>query len=169
MRKKVQKLVITGCLGIAATLGGFTGCSSPDRSSGQHMDDMMTSRRVSSALNDSPIYKFNDVDVKTYNGVVQLSGWAISKEQKTKATDIAKHVRGVREVINNISLKTEAGLLDPRTGQPTAQGSTGSNVQVEQNRQQSTTERQQQEQQDLQQRQLEQQRQEQLRREQVTP
>ena len=175
MRKNMQRWMLAGSLGLVASLGGLAGCASADRSSGQVMDDMMISRRVSGALGDSPIYKFNDVDVKTYNGVVQLSGWAMSQEQKGKAADIAKHVSGVREVINNISVKTQA------------MGGTSGEFQTQQNQQQSTQEQQrfqqeqrelrqeqqqlQQQQQQLQQQrtQQEQQRQEQLRREQITP
>jgi hypothetical protein len=72
MRKNIQGMVLA--LGLAAGFGGLAGCASADRSSGQVVDDMMISRRVSGALNDSPIYKFNDVDVKAYNGVIQRLG-----------------------------------------------------------------------------------------------
>ena len=183
MGMQTKQWMLAGSLGLAACMGGLTGCASADRSSGQVMDDMMTARRVSGALNDSPIYKFNDVDVKSYNGTVQLSGWAMAPEQKRKAEEIARNVRGVREVINNISLKTEAmGQAGVQTGRTTYQGGTSGEVQVERDRQTTTDqqrlerERQEQqraieqEQQRQQQRlQEEQRRQEQLRREQLTP
>jgi hyperosmotically inducible periplasmic protein len=184
MRLNTKQWVLAGSLGLAACMGGLTGCASADRSSGQVMDDMLTARRVSGALNDSPIYKFNDIDVKSYNGVVQLSGWAMAPEQKRKAEEIAKNVRGVRQVINNVSLKTEAmGQAGVRTtGRATYQGGASGEVQVEQDRQstsdQQRLEQERQEQQRLidqeQQRrqeklQQEQQRQEQLRRQQLTP
>lgn len=126
---------------------------------GQVVDDMLLSRRVSGALNDSPIYKFNDVDVKAYNGMVQLSGWAAASEQKRKAEEIAKNVRGVREVVNNITVKSEVSGM--RTMPPSA-GSPGSQQgQVRQEDQTSP--------QPSQQLQQETQRQEELRRQQLTP
>ena len=162
MRKKTQGLVLAGSLSLIASLGGLTGCASSDRSSGQVMDDMLTARRVSSALNDSPIYKFNDVDVKSYNGVVQLSGWAMSQQQKSKASDITKNVRGVREVINNISLKTEAEAMQRPA--PVSTGSPGSQQgQIQQQSQQTSPPPSEQQQQQ------ENQRQEELRRQQLTP
>ena len=44
----------------------------------------------------------------TYGGVVQLSGFVGTDDQKTKAAELARNVDGVREVINNISLKPTA-------------------------------------------------------------
>ncbi len=159
MRKNIQGLVVA--LGLAAGFGGLAGCASADRSSGQVVDDMMISRRVSGALSDSPIYKFNDVDVKAYNGVVQLSGWAMSQEQKRKAEDIAKNVRGVREVVNNITLKSETGISQ-RTTTPANTGSPGSQPgQIQQNQQTSPPPSQVAPQ--------DQQRQDELRRQQLTP
>jgi hypothetical protein len=65
----------------------------------------MVKSKVEDALKDEPVYKFNDVRVSTYNGVVQLSGWANSEEQKARAAELASKVEGVHEVVNNITLK----------------------------------------------------------------
>ena len=86
-------LVLTGCI------------STHDRTAGRVVDDRIVDGRVKSALNDSTIYKFEDVQVKTYNGVVQLSGWATTEEQKNKAGEIANGVEGVHQVFNNIAVK----------------------------------------------------------------
>ena len=158
MRKNIQGIVLA--LGLAAGFGGLAGCASADRSSGQVVDDMMISRRVSGALNDSPIYKFNDVDVKAYNGVIQLSGWAAAPEQKRKAEEIAKNVRGVREVVNNITVKSEVTGMQ-RTTPPANTGSPGSQQgQIQQQNQQTTPPPSQP---------ADQQRQDELRRQQLTP
>jgi hyperosmotically inducible periplasmic protein len=47
------------------------------------------------------------VDVK--NGVVTIGGTVESARQKDKATKLAKKVKGVKQVVNNITLKEKIG------------------------------------------------------------
>ena len=85
------------------------GCmSTADRTAGRQLDDRIVNSRVKDALGDSPTYKFEEVRVMTYGGVVQLSGFVNTGEQKSKAAELARTVDGVHEVINNISLKPTA-------------------------------------------------------------
>jgi osmotically-inducible protein OsmY len=97
------------CLGLstAAITSVTTGCAGNkyDRSTGQYVDDKSLTMRVHSALGDSPDYKFPDVNVDVFRGVVQLSGFVNSSAQKSQAADIAKGVEGVKDVQNNISVK----------------------------------------------------------------
>lgn len=89
-----------------AALMSITACSSTsDRTAGRVIDDKMVNHKVKDALDDATVYKFDDIDVTTHNGVVQLSGWATTEEQKTKAAEIVRRVEGVQDVINNISIK----------------------------------------------------------------
>jgi hypothetical protein len=89
-----------------AALVSFTACmSTSDRTSGRVIDDRNVNSKVKGALEEATVYKFEDVDVTTHNGVVQLSGWADTEEQKNTAGQIAGRIEGVNEVINNISLK----------------------------------------------------------------
>ena len=84
----------------------LTGCiSTPDRSAGRVLDDKLISSKVKKELDNAPVYKFTDVKVNTYRGVVQLSGFVDTEDQKQKAGEIAKQIGWVREVMNNISLK----------------------------------------------------------------
>jgi len=90
-----------------AALTGLTGCTSQQstESRGQHVDDRATSSRVRTALATNPEYKFDLVNVVTFKGEVQLSGFVNAKAQKSTAGDIAKNVEGVKEVANNITVK----------------------------------------------------------------
>ena len=45
------------------------------------------------------------VEVKTFKGVTQLSGFVNSRDQKSRAADIAKRVEGVKSIENNITVK----------------------------------------------------------------
>ena len=114
MQNKIWKPIA----GTAAALAilAMAGCmSTPDRSAGRVLDDKMISSKVKGALDDAPVYKFNDVKVATYKGVVQLSGFVDTEEQKQKASDIVKRVEWVTDVVNNISIK-------PRDQYPSATG-----------------------------------------------
>lgn len=84
-----------------------TGCAGNryDRSTGESIDDRATTSRVKSALGDDTVYKYPDVKVTTFKGHVQLSGFVDSKDQKSKAADLAKNTAGVKEVENSIAVK----------------------------------------------------------------
>lgn len=120
MELKIKQRLV-GAAMIAALAAGMAGCAKdPYRSSGRVMDDRMVTSRVKTALNRSPVYKFPQVDVQTYNGVVQLSGFVHRDEQKAVASELARSIDGVREVINNISMVPQdpvyGGTVDPKTG-----------------------------------------------------
>ncbi|HKX62529.1 MAG TPA: BON domain-containing protein [Verrucomicrobiae bacterium] len=101
-------------LAAGAAMLGMTGCmSTSDRTAGRVMDDRGISSRVKSALKKDPVFKYEDVDVQTYNGVVQLSGWATTADQVERASGVAQRVEGVSGVINHISIKrTQTGRSD---------------------------------------------------------
>lgn len=114
----LKKMILVG--GMSAMFA-LTGCEmlnhhDGDRTAGRALDDKTVTATVQHDLNREPVYKFNGVDVKTYDGVVQLSGFVDTQEQKDRAGDIAKQAEGVTQVVNNISLKPN-GNLQP-TGRP---------------------------------------------------
>ena len=77
---------------------------------GRTLDDKTITSTVKHDLNREPVYKFSDVDVRTYDGVVQLSGFVDTNEQKQRAGDIARQAEGVTQVVNNITLKPQGNL-----------------------------------------------------------
>ena len=95
-------------LGAMPLILGVTGCTTGNRyeqSTGEKIDDHGTSSRVKSRLADDPQYKFDGVNVDTFKGTVQLSGFVNSGDQKNRAADLAKEVPGVKEIVNNITVK----------------------------------------------------------------
>jgi hyperosmotically inducible protein len=75
------------------------------RSSGEYVDDKELASHVRRALGDNGEYKFDEVNVAAFRGTVQLSGFVNTGEQKSKAADIASQVSGVKNVVNNITVK----------------------------------------------------------------
>ncbi len=112
--RNVNKLLLVAGLGITVA-GSLTGCQQmkehearkTGRTAAQYESDEMTDRRVKDALHNSPIYKFRGVAVNTFNGVVQLSGFVDTDNQKHAAGDITRTVPGVDKVVNNIAIKSE--------------------------------------------------------------
>jgi osmotically-inducible protein OsmY len=76
-----------------------------ERTTGQKMDDKSLNGKVKDALHDNTAFKFPDVEVNTYNGKVQLSGFVTTREQKQQAEDLAKAIVGSGNVENKISVK----------------------------------------------------------------
>ncbi|HEY5297340.1 MAG TPA: BON domain-containing protein [Verrucomicrobiae bacterium] len=111
MNIKKGGLFLALCLGLstATVVTTFTGCAGSryDRSTGQYIDDKSITSRVNDALNDNAEYKFSDVNVTAFRGTVQLSGFVDNSDQKDKAGQIAKQVQGVKDVQNNITVKSQ--------------------------------------------------------------
>jgi hyperosmotically inducible protein len=103
-------------LATATAILTFTGCAGDrfNRSTGEYIDDKSIGMRVRSALNDNPEYKFGDVSVTSFKGTVQLSGFVDSGAQKSEATQITRQVQGVKDVMDNITVKNSS---DNTTGQ----------------------------------------------------
>jgi osmotically-inducible protein OsmY len=124
MRKLKSWFLAGGVSAVMAVTGlvavtGLTGCksSSGSQASTRPPDDGTITSEVKKRLASDPAYKFPEVGVKTFDRVVQLSGFAYSPDQRQRAEDVAKTVPGVAQVVNNISIKS---TLTP-TGQPHTQ------------------------------------------------
>jgi hypothetical protein len=99
---------IVAGLSLAAAMTTFTGCQTEPkdgRSASLAADDKHITKSVKESLDSEPVYKFTDVDVKTFAGTVQLSGFVMTQGQKNRAQDIAQHTQGAKEVVNGITLK----------------------------------------------------------------
>jgi hyperosmotically inducible periplasmic protein len=95
----------------AAALAGLGACASSEdstarRSAGEFTDDAALTAKVKSAIaTDAGAKTAAAVNVETYRGVVQLTGFVDSEDQATRAVSAAKKVQGVRSVKNDIRLK----------------------------------------------------------------
>jgi hyperosmotically inducible periplasmic protein len=107
MKTQMRTFCLALCLSFPVILTGVTGCAGNryERSTGEYIDDKALTGRVKGALNDNKEYKFSGVDVKTFRGTVQLSGWVNTSDQKKKAGQIAQNVQGVKNVENNLLVK----------------------------------------------------------------
>lgn len=84
-----------------------TGCASTStsESTGEYVDDATITTKVKAAFVKDEIVKAFDVSVETFKGTVQLSGFVDTAEEKSRAAQIARGVKGVRDVDNKITVK----------------------------------------------------------------
>ena len=99
------------CLSVLPLLLGVAGCTTGSRyeqSTSEQIEDRGTSSRVEAALAEDSQYKYGTVRVETFKGVVRLTGFVNSRDQKNRAADLASKVAGVRSVANHITVKESA-------------------------------------------------------------
>jgi hyperosmotically inducible protein len=75
-------------------------------SAGEVIDDSILTAKVKAALIESSDTKAHQINVETKEGVVQLSGFVDSAGAKSAATNVAKSVTGVKDVRNELSVKS---------------------------------------------------------------
>jgi len=73
-----------------------------ERSGGDVIDDTTITTKVKSALLAEKDVNSFDIKVKTFDGIVQLSGFVDSKWQIDKAVQVASGVKGVQKVTNDL-------------------------------------------------------------------
>lgn len=94
-------------LAVAMLLALFVGCASTESSSGtgEYIDDTVITTKVKAAIFNEPTLKSAEINVETYKGVVQLSGFVNSKADIETAVRVARSVKGVKSVSNDMELK----------------------------------------------------------------
>ena len=76
-----------------------------DTSAGVTLDDSVITTKVKTALIGNPVTKARQINVETLKGVVQLSGFVDSGEEKAEAARVAAQVTGVSDVHNDLAIK----------------------------------------------------------------
>jgi len=104
-----MKCKIIGAALIGAAVAGLGACSSnpaKKETAGEYASDAGLTAKVKTAIaTDVGARTAAGVNVETYKGTVQLSGFVDSQDQATRAADAAKKVEGVRSVKNDIRVK----------------------------------------------------------------
>jgi len=85
----------------------FFGCAStPTREgTGEYVDDSAITTKVKAAILNEPTLKVFQINVETFKGTVQLSGFVDSSQSIKRAGEVARGVKGVQSVKNNLIVK----------------------------------------------------------------
>ena len=98
---------LLSALFVAVSLVSVVGCASTPQKegTGEYIDDTMITTKVKAAILNEPTLKSAEINVETFKGVVQLSGFVNSRADIDKATAVARGVGGVKSVKNDMRLK----------------------------------------------------------------
>jgi Predicted periplasmic or secreted lipoprotein len=92
---------------VAITMMFMLGCASTAKheGTGEYVDDTVITAKVKAAILEEPGLKSAEINVETFKGVVQLSGFVSSPASVNKAAEIARGVRGVKSVRDDMRVK----------------------------------------------------------------
>jgi osmotically-inducible protein OsmY len=82
-------------------------CSSTpsQQSTGQAIDDGVITAKVKAKLIEDPVTKAHQINVDTFKGNVQLSGFVESDQARTRALQLARDVEGVKNVKDGMQVR----------------------------------------------------------------
>lgn len=88
-------------------LVSFLGCASTatKEGTGEYIDDSVITTKVKTAIFADASLKSMEINVETFKGVVQLSGFVNSRTDIDKAVELARGVKGVTSVENDMRVK----------------------------------------------------------------
>ncbi len=103
-----KRNIVIGCVVLVMLIATFMVCASTARSAestGEYVDDSVITTKVKAVLAEDDFLKSFQISVETYKGIVQLSGFVNSQQAVDKAGQIARSVKGVASVKNNLIVK----------------------------------------------------------------
>jgi len=92
---------------LAIMLVTAVGCASTAKQegTGEYVDDSVITTKVKAAILNEPVLKVAEINVETFKGIVQLSGFVSSPAAMNKAVEVTRHVGGVKSVKNSMRIK----------------------------------------------------------------
>jgi osmotically-inducible protein OsmY len=92
---------------MALVVVALVGCASTrtQEGTGEYLDDSWITTRVKAAMFNEPELKSAEINVETFKGEVQLSGFVSSEKDITKALSLARDIKGVKSVKNDMRIK----------------------------------------------------------------
>jgi len=75
-------------------------------STGQMLDDSVVTAKVKAALIQDPVTKAHQINVETFKGEVQLSGFVDDNEARTRALQVARDIEGVKNVTDAMEMRS---------------------------------------------------------------
>lgn len=102
MVKHTISLVAAAVLACGMAACSSTSLEDAGQNAGRVADDSIITGKVKAALIKDPVTKAHQIEVETFKGTVQLSGFVDSNEAKRRAEELASNVEGVKDVKNDL-------------------------------------------------------------------
>ena len=92
---------------LIALMALLLGCASTSKQegTGEYFDDIVITTKVKAAILNEPSLRSAEINVETFKGVVQLSGFVNSQADINKAVEVVRKVNGVKSVKNDMRVK----------------------------------------------------------------
>ena len=100
LRKSGTVLTVLVVMMLLAACQSTTG-----KTLGENIDDAGITTAVKAKLAAEKVSTLTRIDVDTNQGVVALNGTVKTVEDKVRAEQIARQVKGVRDVVNNLRIQ----------------------------------------------------------------
>ncbi|MEE4357614.1 MAG: BON domain-containing protein [Desulfococcaceae bacterium] len=102
-----QNRFIRGLFTAIILLAFIAGCAGTPKqeSAGEYVDNTVLTSRVKAEIFKEPMLKVFRIDVESFKGVVQLSGFVDSAKVSARAAEVAASVDGVKSVKNSLIVK----------------------------------------------------------------
>ena len=103
----MKQLKMFSAFFLTVMLISFLGCASTAKQegTGEYFDDTVITTKVKTPIFKQPSLKSAEINVETFKGVVQLSGFVNSRADINKAVEVAREVGGVKSVRNDMRVK----------------------------------------------------------------
>ncbi|MBU1040552.1 MAG: BON domain-containing protein [Proteobacteria bacterium] len=100
-RNRIMAFILTALMALSL------GCASTAKheGTGEYIDDSVITTKVKAMIFDEPTLKSGEINVETFKGVVQLSGFVSSQANINKAVEVARKVNGVKMVNQDMRVK----------------------------------------------------------------
>jgi osmotically-inducible protein OsmY len=91
----------------AVLLASLLGCAGTptQEGTGEYVDDTVITTKVKTAIFNEPSLKSAEINVETFKGTVQLTGFVSSQAAINRAAEVARGVPGVTSVRNDMRVK----------------------------------------------------------------
>ncbi|MBI4515513.1 MAG: BON domain-containing protein [Deltaproteobacteria bacterium] len=91
----------------AILLAALLGCAATAKheGTGEYVDDTVITAKVKAAAVNEPSLKSSEINVESFKGTVQLSGFVSAQADINKAVEVARNVKGVKSVKNDMRVK----------------------------------------------------------------
>lgn len=89
---------------VALTLSACAPTAKQEGTGGYIDDTVITTKVKAQLLNDDQL-KSREINVETFKGRVQLSGFVSSPQMASRAVEVTRTVKGVTSVVNNMQIK----------------------------------------------------------------
>lgn len=92
---------------LAALMLAVVGCAgtATHESTGEYVTDSWITTKVKAVLVESPAVKATEVNVETFKGAVQLSGFVSTQSAMNEAVRLTRDIKGVTSVKNDMRIK----------------------------------------------------------------